>query len=135
LNYPPTEQIRSRIEQERLYNAARKEIESLRASVKAENVITKGYKHDRDELREEVKIAKRHVVTLTKSQKASEEANKAGMWSGGAAITVTILYEIWKVIGFPGGREWEDFWNHEAPYGVIMWLTTILFAQLYKSTR
>ena len=95
MNYPPTEQIRSRIEQERLYNAARKEIESLRASVKAENVITKGYKHDRDELREEVKIAKRHVVTLTKSQKAAEEANKAGMWSGGAAITVTILYEIW----------------------------------------
>ena len=135
MNYPPTEQIRSRIEQERLYNAARKEIESLRASVKAENVITKGYKHDRDELREEVKIAKRHVVTLTKSQKAAAEANKAGMGSGGAAITVTILYEIWKVIGFPGGREWEDFWNHEAPYGVIMWLTTILFAQLYKSTR
>ena len=135
MNYPPTEEIRSRTEQERLYNSARKEIEALRASVKAENVITKEYRHDRDELREEVKVAKRHVITLTKSQKAAQEANKAGMWSGGAAIAVTILYEIWKVVGFPGGKEWAEFWQHEAPYGVIMWLTTVMFAQLYKSTR
>ena len=135
MNYPPTDQIRSRIEQERLYNQAVKEIHALRASNKSEGVVSREYKHERDELKEDLKKTKRHVVTITKSQKAAQEANKAGMWSGGAAIAVTILYEVWKVIGFPGGHEWEEFWNHEAPYGVIMWLTTIMFAQFYKSTR
>ena len=42
---------------------------------------------------------------------AKEEAKKAGYWSGAAAISVTILYEVWKIVGFPGGREWIEFCN------------------------
>ena len=75
------------------------------------------------------------VVTLTKNQKAVDEAKKAGYWSCAAAISVTILYEIWKVVGFPGGREWIEFWQHEAVYGVIMWLSTVLFGILYKDVK
>jgi len=135
MNYPDVQQIRSRIEQERLYTKAVKEVSTLRKQVSAENIVAKEFKHDRDGLRDELKKTKRTVVTISKREKAAQEANKAGMWSGGAAIFVTILYEIWKVIGFPGGHAWEEFWQHEAPYGVIMWLTTLCFAQFYKATR
>jgi len=49
----------------------------------------------------DAKAAKSKLVTLSKHQKAKDEANKAGYWSGAAAITVTIFYEAFKVVGFP----------------------------------
>jgi len=75
----------------------------------------------------------REVVILTKREKAREEASKAGYWSGGAAICVTIMYEIFKVSGFPGGNKWMDFWHHEAVFGVIMWVVTLAFGWVYRS--
>lgn len=88
---------------------------------------------DERELKDQVKRTNRQLVTLSKRQKAKEEASKAGYWSGGAAIAVTIMYEIFKVSGFPGGAEWTEFWNHEAVFGVIMWTMTMVFGQAYKS--
>ena len=71
----------------------------------------------------------------TKKQKAASEAKKAGYWSGASTIGVTILYETWKVVGFPGGHKWMDWWNHEAVYGVMVWLATCTFAWVYKSSH
>ena len=53
----------------------------------------------------DAKVARGEVVTLTREQKAKEEASKAGYWSGGAAICVALFYELckaseqWRAIG------------------------------------
>ena len=94
-----------------------------------------GHRGDRRELEEtrtEVKKAEKIVFTLTKKQQAAAEAKKAGLWSGAAAVAVTVLYETWKVIGFPGGYRWMEWWNHEAVFGVMMWVSTYMFATAYK---
>ena len=83
----------------------------------------------------EAKAAKGQLVTLSRKQKARDEANKAGYWSGAAAITVTIFYEAFKVVGFPGGRAWAEFWGHEAVYGVIVWTMTMTFGWAYRATH
>ena len=56
----------------------------------------------------------------------------SGLWSGAAAVAVTVLYETWKVIGFPGGHKWMEWWSHEAVFGVMMWVSTYVFATAYK---
>ena len=88
---------------------------------------------DKEKYKQEAKIANRHVLTLTKKQQATNEAKKAGYWSGASTIAVTILYETWKVIGFPGGREWMEWWNHEAIYGVMVWRATCTLAFFYRA--
>ena len=138
--YPSPEEIPSAERQRILYIQAVKEIYALRASVKSENVITKEYKHDRDDLRDELKTAKRSIVTLSRRQKAIDEGKKAAAWSGGAAICVTILYQLWHTIGFPFARngadkKWQMFWEHEAVYGLIVWIMTVFFAEVYKATN
>ena len=136
--YPPPEEIPSAERQRLLYLQAVKEIHSLRESVRNENVVTKEYKHDRDGLRDELKLAKRSIVTLTRRQKAADESKKAAAWSGGAAICVTIMYQLWHTIGFPFARngadkKWQAFWEHEAVYGTLVWFVTVLFAEVYKA--
>tara|TARA_R100001082_G_scaffold110866_1_gene92138 strand:+ start:386 stop:820 length:435 start_codon:yes stop_codon:yes gene_type:complete len=138
--YKPVEQIRSRDEQERLYREAVREIEILKRAVNNENIVAKEYKHDRDGLKGELKSAKRSIVTMSKRQKASDEGKKAAAWSGGAAICITILYQLWHTIGFPFARngadkKWQLFWEHEAVYGAMVWMVTVLFAEVYKATN
>jgi len=138
--YKPVEQIRSRDEQERLYREAVREIEILKRAVNNENIVAKEYKHDRDDLKGELKSAKRSIITLSRRQKAADESKKAAAWSGGAAICVTIMYQLWHTIGFPFARngadkKWQAFWEHEAVYGVIVWFVTVLFAEVYKATN
>jgi hypothetical protein len=138
--YPPPEEIPSAERQRRLYIQAVKEITALRESVRNENVVTKEYRHDRDGLREELKTAKRSIVTLTRRQKAADECKKAAAWSGGAAICITILYQLWHTIGFPFARngadkKWQVFWEHEAVYGAMVWIMTVFFAEIYKATN
>ena len=134
-NYPPYNKIRTTSEMKEYYEKARKEINNYKTSAKIANASAKvSSAHDRS-LQAENKQLGKDVVTLTKNQKAVDEAKKAGYWSGAAAISVTILYEIWKVVGFPGGREWLEFWQHEAVYGVIMWISTVLFGILYKDVK
>ena len=138
--YPPPEQIPSAERQRRLYVEAVKEIEHLRKMVASENIVAKGYKHDRDEIKGELKSAKRSIITLSRRQKAADESKKAAAWSGGAAICVTIMYQLWHTIRFPFARngadkKWQAFWEHEAVYGVIVWFITVLFAEIYKATN
>jgi len=134
-NYPPYNKIRTTSEMKEYYEKARKEINDYKNSAKIANASAKeSFAHARS-LQAENKQLGKDVVTLTKNQKAVDEAKKAGYWSGAAAISVTILYEIWKVVGFPGGREWLEFWQHEAVYGVIMWISTVLFGILYKDVK
>ena len=85
--------------------------------------------------RADAKAAKGQLVTLTKQQKARDEANKAGYWSGAAAIAVTMMYEAFKVVGFPGGRAWAEWWGHEAVYGAIVWSVTMGFGWAYRATH
>ena len=133
--YPPYNKIRSTSEMKEWYERARKEINNYKTSAKVANASAKASAADARSLKAENKQLGKDVVTLTKNQKAAEEAKKAGYWSGAAAISVTILYEIWKIVGFPGGREWIEFWQHEAVYGVIMWLSTMLIGILYKDVK
>jgi|TARA_B100002019_G_scaffold290697_1_gene308983 hypothetical protein len=134
-DYPPYNKIRSTDQMKECYERARKEINSYKNSAKLANASAKGFAKDARSLKAENKQLGKDVVTLTKNQKAAEEAKKAGYWSGAAAISVTILYEVWKIVGFPGGKEWIQFWQHEAVYGVIMWISTMLFGVLYKDVK
>ena len=134
-HYPPSNEIASPTELRELYDKAVAEIVNYKNSAKIANFGSKKIAQDKEKYKQEAKIANRHVLTLTKKQKAAEEANKSTMWSGAAAIAVTVLYETWKVAGFPGGNKWMDWWNHEAVYGIMMWITTIFFAQMYKMSK
>ena len=97
------------------------------------NVTSKELAKDKRKYKAEAKVAKGQVVRLSKKQKATEEAKKAGYWSGAATIAITILYETWKVVGFPGGREWMHWWNHEAVYGVMVWVSTCTLGWFYRA--
>ena len=134
-NYPQYNKIRSTSEMKEWYERARKEINNYKSTARVANASAKATAKDNRSLKEENKQLGKDVVTLTKNQMAKEEAKKAGYWSGAAAIAVTILYEGWKIVGVPGGREWIEFWQHEAVYGVIMWASTILFGILYKDVK
>ena len=134
-NYPPYNKIRSTSEMKEWYERARKEINNYKSTARVATASAKESATQARSLKAENKQLGKDVVTLTKNQKAADEAKKAGYWSGAAAIAVTILYEVWKIVGFPGGREWIEFWQHEAVYGVIMWLSTVLFGILYKDVK
>ena len=81
----------------------------------------------------DAKVARGEVVTLTREQKAKEEASKAGYWSGGAAICVALFYELCKASDqWIGGRQYQEFWQHEAMISTLTFLTTSAFAWVYK---
>ena len=134
-HYPPSTEIASPKEIRELYDKAVAEIVDYKQSAHLANLGSKMLGKDKEKYKKEAKIANRHVLTLTKKQQATNEAKKAGYWSGASTIAVTILYETWKVVGFPGGREWMAWWNHEAIYGVMVWVATCSLAYLYKSSR
>ena len=133
--YPPSNEIAAPSEIRKLYDEAVAEINGYRQSANAANLTARHLYKDKHEAVKEAKTAKRQVLTLTKKQQATSEAKKAGYWSGASTIAVTILYETWKVVGFPGGREWMEWWNHEAIYGVIVWMATCTLAFLYRSSH
>jgi hypothetical protein len=134
-HYPPSHKIASPSEIRRLYDELRKEVASYKESADLANSGATIVARERNKYKKEATVASRHVLTLTKKQKASDEASKSTMWSGAAAISITILYETWKVVGFPGGHQWIDWWNHEAIYGVLMWFATIIFALMHKISK
>tara|TARA_R110000744_G_scaffold142268_9_gene253843 strand:- start:85 stop:453 length:369 start_codon:yes stop_codon:yes gene_type:complete len=119
----------------RLYDELRREVSAYKESASVANAGAELVARNRDKYKQEAKIASKHVLTLTKKQKSADEANKSTMWSGAAAISVTILYETWKVVGFPGGYKWMEWWNHEAIFAVMMWTATVFFAQLHKTVN
>ena len=69
-------------------------------------------------------------------QKAKEEASKANYWSGGAAVGVALFYELCKASeGWIGGAKYQAFWQHEAMISTLTFLTTSLFAWVYKAAH
>ena len=117
------------------YDQAMAELDECHRQRRAIEGVSKANRKDLLASRSEAKAAKGQLVTLSKKQKAKDEANKAGYWSGAAAITVTIFYEAFKVVGFPGGRAWAEFWGHEAVYGVIVWCVTMTLGWAYRATH
>lgn len=134
-NYPPWERVPSRDDAREYYEAMRGEISQYKEEAKSARIVSKQYRAQRDEISSENKVINKRLLTLSKKQKALDEAKKASYWSGAAAISITILYETWKVIGFPGGRQWASWWEHEAVYGVLMWFATCMFGWFYKASR
>ena len=114
------------------YKRAIEELDECHRNRRASEQLSRSRYGEAAEAKTEVKKVKRNLVTLTKRQKAKDEASKAGLWSGAAAVCCTIMYEIFKVAGFPGGAKWTHFWQHEAVYGTIMWGYTMVFAWVYK---
>ena len=133
--YPPWEKIPSRTDLKKYYEAMREEISGYKQSAQNSDITAKKYRQKADESSKENKTINKKILTLSKKQKALDEAKKAGYWSGAAAISVTILYETWKVIGFPGGGRWIEWWNHEAVFGVMMWFATCVFGWFYKASH
>ena len=133
LKYPPPEQIPSAERQRILYIEAVKEIEHLRQQVSNENIIAKEYKQDRDDLKTKNKRISRNLVTMTKREELSKASLKSGMWSGAAGTTVSIAYLYWDHAGFPGGYNWETFWEHDQVFGLLMFVTTIVYGAIWKA--
>ena len=131
--YPPWERIASPTELKEKYTSARNEIINYKKSAQIANAGAKALAKDKRKYQAEAKVAKGQVVKLSKKQKATDEAKKAGYWSGAATIAITILYETWKVVGFPGGREWMAWWEHEAIYGVMVWISTCTLGWFYRA--
>ena len=134
-NYPPSNEIASVSQQRELYDRAVSEIKEYKRAASFANAGTKMIAQDRDKHKKQAKVANKQVLTLTKKQQATSEAKKAGYWSGASTIAITILYETWKVVGFPGGNQWMDWWNHEAIYGVMVWLATCTLAFFYRASH
>ena len=131
--YPPWERIASPTELTEKYESARNEINNYKQMANMANVTSRELAKDKYKYKKEAKVSKGQVVRLSKKQKATEEAKKAGYWSGAATIACTILYETWKVVGFPGGREWMAWWEHEAVYGVMVWISTCTLGWFYRA--
>ena len=131
--YPPWERIASPTDLRNYYESARNEINNYKKTAQIANAATKAIAKDKRKFQAEAKEAKGQVVKLSKKQKATDEAKKAGYWSGAATIAITILYETWKVVGFPGGREWRAWWEHEAIYGVMVWISTFTLGWFYRA--
>ena len=133
MNYPPYNKIRSTGEMKECYERALKEIASLRGIQRTERAARRYHRKEAEESNSQVKRLNRDLLTITAKEKAAEEASKCGYWSGAATVCVTMLYEAWRIVGFPGGREWAAWWEHEALYGAICFITTMTFASFHKA--
>ena len=133
--YPPASQIAAPSELREAYERARAEIQNYKTAAHNANVTARDLAKDAHKYKSEATIASRQLLQISKRQKASDEAKKAGFWSGAATIGVTILYESWKVVGLPGGHRWMDWWNHEAVYGVMVWCSTMVLGVLYRAAH
>ena len=117
------------------YDKLIKQSDELQEELQLTRAGSRAGRKELTDTRTKVKKAEKIVFTLTKKQQATAEAKKAGLWSGAAAVSVTVLYETWKVVGFPGGYKWVEWWQHEAVFAIIMWVSTYVFAQLYKISQ
>ena len=133
--YPPASQIAAPSELREAYERARAEIKNYKTAAHNANVTARDLAKDANRYKSEATIASRQLLQISKKKKASDEAKKAGYWSGAATIGVTILYESWKVVGFPGGHRWMDWWNHEAVYGVMVWCSTMVLGIMYRAAH
>ena len=135
MNYPPPERISSPTELRETYRKAIEEIASLRKAARNQRAANSENRKEVLESRRQVKRLNKDLLTMTAKEKAQDEASKCGYWSGGATVFVTMLYEAWRIVGFPGGRQWAAWWEHEALFGAITWVTTMTFASFYRASQ
>ena len=110
------------------------ELDQCKRNRKAAADLSRDRYNEAKEAKTEVKRVRRDLVTISRKQKAKDEASKAGYWSGGSAVCVALFYEICKATNqWPGGRQYESVWTHEAMVSALTFLMTALFAAAYKS--
>jgi chromosome segregation ATPase len=111
-----------------------KDNQQLRRQNRALNDLTRERREEKDSANKEVKKLRGNIIHMTRRQKAKDEMNKAGAWSGGAAVTVALFYELCKASdGWIGGPAFQSFWQHEAMISTLTFLVTALFGWAYKS--
>jgi|TARA_R100001086_G_scaffold188535_3_gene106488 hypothetical protein len=117
----------------RHYISILEELAECKRQRKAMESVAQTQRKSATDAKATVRQQSKQLLTISRQQKAQEEMKKAGAWSGGAAIFVIILYQVFHVLGFPGGNQWENFWNHEAVYGVCMCSMTYFTGWVYKA--
>ena len=118
------------------YDQAIAELDECHRQRRAIEGVNKANRKELLQKRDEAKTAKSRLVTLSRKQKAKEEATKAGYWSGGAAICVALFYEFCKASnGWIGGPKFQSLWQHEAMISTLTFLTTSVFAWVYKAAH
>ena len=134
MNYPAWNRVASHGDKKRHYEAMRREINGYRNAANAANVTARKYRKKADEAATEKLAVDKKLLHITEEQKAIDETKKAGYWSGAAAISVTIFYEICKVqgVGYPGGHRFASVWTHEAVIACCTWISTVIFGLLYR---
>ncbi len=137
MHYLPPERIASPDELRESYRRALEEIKSLRQAAHNERVVSRQNRKEALEKRKTVKKLNKDIVTLTKKEKAAEEASKCGYWSGAAVAFTSILYMTWDRVGYPyeQSKFGEEFWSSEPVFGVISWVITMTFASFYKAAQ
>ena len=116
------------------YRALVEELADCKRNRNAASDLSTNRYNEAKEAKTEVRRVRKDLVTISRKQKAREEASKAGYWSGGAAVCVALFYEICKATNqWPFGRQFESVWTHEAMISTLTFLMTTLFAAAYKS--
>jgi hypothetical protein len=115
-----------------LYEKARTEIQSYQDAAKIANVSAREAKKDSEHYKQDARKATRSLARLTQKQKATAEV---AVLAGAAGTAVTILYQLWHVVGFPGGAKFMVWWEHEAVYGVLVWCVTVSLGWAYRTTH
>ena len=75
-NYPPWERVPSRDDTREYYEAMREEINNYKESAKSNRIMAKKYRNKADEATKENKTINKRLLTLSKKQKALDEAKK-----------------------------------------------------------
>ena len=134
MNYPEWGRIASRTDLQKYYEGMRAEIAGYRNAANAASVTARKYRKEAEEAKTEKQVVDKKLIHISEQQKAIDETKKAGYWSGAAAITVTIFYEICKVkgVGYPGGSRFASVWTHEAVIACCTWISTVIFGLLYR---
>tara|TARA_R110000824_G_scaffold81446_7_gene204770 strand:+ start:1450 stop:1806 length:357 start_codon:yes stop_codon:yes gene_type:complete len=116
----------------KFYEAALREVSVLRGQVKMERT---GSKMIDKALNVEKTKSTRALKSLSEQELVSDQAKKATYYSGASTVAITMLYQAWDVVGFPGGRDWGIWWEHEAVYGAMVWGLTVAICWLYKQGK
>jgi len=126
------EEIASREELKQLYELACKEAQAARSKISNERILLQQMSAERRGLKQDLKKEQSKLLVLSKEKKSADEQKKSAGWNGAAVVSVALLYQAWRIIGFPGGYKWKDWWEHEACFGAITFFVTIFYAQLNK---
>ena len=118
------------------YRSLVEELDECKRNRRVSQELSRDRYNEAKEAKTEVKRLRRDLVTISRKQKAREEASKAGYWSAGAAVTVSLFFELCKATNqWPGGRQYEPFWTHEAMVSTLTFVMTALFAWAYKAAH